>query len=139
VPALAGPIQHLGRGVFLMPEKRPRPELAENIVQRLRRAGMRVIPPTGWESYDALVMASALVGAELVTSAHPPGWVQLRVRRYLRWKPALLICTMVGLASLTDTRIALAMVILAGVNIAVGAWRTGPGLRGVLTSGGGER
>jgi nucleotide-binding universal stress UspA family protein len=139
VPAIAGPIQHLGRGVFLMPEKRPRPELAENIVQRLRRAGMRVVPPTGWEPYDALVMSSALVGAELVTSAHPPGWVQLRVRRYLRWKPALLVCGAAGLASLTDVRVALGLALLAAANIAVGAWRTGPGLHRVLTSGGGER
>ena len=122
-----------------MPENRPRPELAENIVQILRRTGMRVVPPTGWEPYDALVMASALVGAELVTSAHPPGWVQLRVRRYLRWKPALFLCALIGLASLTDARIALAMVLFAGANIAVGAWRTGPGLRRILTSGGGER
>jgi len=136
---IAGPVQHLGRGVFLMPENRPRPEIAENIVQLLRRAGMRVVPPTGWEPYDAQVMASALVGAELVTSAHPPGWVQLRMRRYLRWQPALVSVAIVGIASLSNAWIALAIGGVCLVNVALGAWRTGPGLRRVLTSGGGDR
>ena len=138
-PPIAGPIQHLGRGVFLMPENRPRPEIAENIVQLLRRAGMRVVPPTGWEPYDAQVMASTLVGAELVTSAHPPGWVQLRMRRYLRWQPALFFAAIVGVASLSNAWIALGIGAVCLANVALGAWRTGPGLRRVLISGGGER
>ncbi|TMG08070.1 MAG: glycosyltransferase [Chloroflexi bacterium] len=136
VPEIAGPIQSLGRGLFLMPEKRPRAELAENIVQRLRRTGMRVVPPTGWESHDALVMASALIGAELVTSAHPPGWVQLRIRRFLRWKSVSVFAVLIGLAALTDARLAVALAVIAAADMALGAWRTGPGLRRAFGSPG---
>ena len=130
-----GSIQNLGHGTFLMSETRPRAELAENVVQLLRKAGMRVVPPTGWEPYDALVLASVLVGAEVVTSAHPPGWVQLRVRRYLRWKIALVAATVIGAAALMDLNLALAFGIVAVVDGAWGIWRTGPGLRRVLIGG----
>jgi len=122
-----------------MPEKRPRPELADNIVQLLRRAGMRVVPPTGWESYDALVIASMLVGAELVTSAHPPGWVQIRVRRFIRWKPTLIAAAALIFGAFADPRLEVAIALACLANIAVGAWRTGPGVRRALLSGGRER
>jgi glycosyltransferase involved in cell wall biosynthesis len=135
VRGIAGPIQNLGHGVFLMPDKRPRPELAENVMQLLRRAGMQVVPPTGWESYDALLLASALVGAELVSSAHPPGWLQLRIRRYLRLKPTLVAVSLIGVAALTDPRLTIALGIATLADIALGLWRTGPGLRRVLLRG----
>jgi len=123
-----------GAVVFLMPENRPRPEVAENLVQLLRRSGLQVVPPTGWESYDAVVMASALVGAEVVTSAHPPGWVQLRIRRYLRWKPALVVAAAFGIASVTDARMAVVIAVVSGANVLLGIWRTGPGIGGALNS-----
>jgi len=136
VRQIAGPVQNLGGGVFLIPEKSPRPELAETVVQLLRRAGMRVVPPTGWESYDAMVLASALVGAELVTSAHPPGWLQLRLRRFVRLKPLVLVGAVTGIAVVADVRLAVVLAIASVANVALGWWRTGPGLRKVLTSGG---
>ena len=113
--------------------------MAENVVHLLRRAGMRVVPPTGWESYDALVMASTLVGAEVVTSAHPPGWVQLRVRRFLRWKPVIFVATLLAFAAVADVRLAVAVVAFIAANLILGAWRTGPGIRRALTFGGGAR
>jgi glycosyltransferase involved in cell wall biosynthesis len=132
VRSLTGPIQSLGSGVFLMPESRPRPEMAENIVQLLRRGGIQVVPPTGWESYDALLLASLLIGAQVVTSSHPPGWLQLRVRRYLRWKTALVVGAVIVLAVVMDARLALAVVALTLINVGFGIWRTGPGLRRAL-------
>ena len=133
VQPIPGPVQKLSRGVFLFPEKRPRPELAENIVQLLRRAGMRVVPPTGWESYDALVMGSALVGAEVVTSAHPPGWVQLRINRHLRWKPALIAAAAIAVSAMIDPRLAVTLAGISVVNVLLGLWRTGPAIRRALT------
>src|SRR6266446_3654065 len=44
VRPIAGPVQNLGRGVFLVSDRRPRPEVAETVVQLLRRAGLRVVP-----------------------------------------------------------------------------------------------
>jgi O-antigen biosynthesis protein len=127
-----GSIQSLGHGVFLMPEKRPRPELAENVVQLLRKVGMRVVPPTGWEPYDALVLASLLIGAEVITSSHPPGWLQLRIRRYVRWKMALVAVGAIIVAAVMDPRLALALGIVTLINAGWGIWRTGPGLRHAL-------
>jgi glycosyltransferase involved in cell wall biosynthesis len=127
-----GPIQSLGRGIFLLPDKRPRQEVAENAVQLLRKAGMRVVPPSGWEPYDALVLASLLIGAQVVTSAHPPGWLQLRIRRYLRWKTAVVAAGAIAVAALMDPRLALLLAIVTLVNAGWGIWRTGPGLRGAL-------
>ena len=119
----------------MLPEKRPRTELAENVVQLFRKVGMRVVPPTGWEPYDALVLASLLIGAEVITSAHPPGWLQLKIRRYVRWKMALVAGVAIVVATLMDPRLALALAIVTLVNAGWGIWRTGPGLRRVLTRG----
>ena len=100
---------------------------------------MRVVPPTGWEPYDALVMASTLVGAEVVTSAHPPGWVQIRVRRFIRWRPALIAAAALVFAAFADPRLEVAIALACLANIAIGFWRTGPGVRRALLSGGRER
>jgi glycosyltransferase involved in cell wall biosynthesis len=132
VQSLVGPIQRLGRGVLLMPENRPRAELAENLIQLLRKAGLRVVPPTGWESYDALLLASVLVGAEVVTSSHPPGWLQLKVRRFLRWKAALVVSATIVFVGVMDPRLAFVIAGLTAINLAIGFWRTGPGLRRAL-------
>jgi hypothetical protein len=116
-----------------MPERRPRPELAETIVQLLRKSGMRVVPPTGWEAYDALVLASAFVRAQLITSAHPQGWLQLRMRRSLRWKPLLLAASAIALVAAADPRLAMALAVGCALNVALGLWRTGIGLHRILT------
>jgi len=83
-----------------------------------------------------MVLASALVGAELVTSAHPPGWLQLRLRRFVRLKPLVLVGAVTGIAVVADVRLAVVLAIASVANVALGWWRTGPGLRKVLTSGG---
>jgi len=132
VGSLAGPIQSLGRGLFLMPENRPRPEMADNLVQLFRGAGIRVVPPTGWESYDVLLLASALIGARVVTSSHPAGWLQLKIRRYVRWKTAVAVGAAISLAAIMDLRLALALGALTLINIGLGVWRTGPTLRRAL-------
>ena len=62
----------------------PAAEIAAGIVDTLRRARSWVLPATGWEDHDGEVIASSFVRGELVTSAHPPGCVQVRVRRRLR-------------------------------------------------------
>ncbi len=82
------------------------------------------------------MLASALVGAELVTSAHPPGWLQLRLRRFIRPKPAMLMAAIISVAALTDARLAIVLAAAAVANLALGWWRTGPGVNRVLTSQG---
>jgi hypothetical protein len=96
---------------------------------------MRVVPPTGWEPYDALLLGSAMVGARLITSAHPPGQLQLRVQRYIRWQAAVIAAAAIVVAALTDPRLALALAVLVAANIALGLWRTTRGLRRALLGG----
>jgi GT2 family glycosyltransferase len=129
---LPGPGRHLGRGVMLLPATLPRPQLAAAVVVGIRRAGLRVAPATGWEAYDARMIGSAVVAGELVTSAHPEGSVQVRVRRRLR-VPGLLV-TAGAVAALLVLAPPLAAVasVLALAEGARGMWRTGPLVRRIV-------
>lgn len=82
--SLPGPVQRLANGVLLLPEDRPRAQLAADIVGDLRRAGIPVAVPSGWEDHDALLIGSWLVVGELVTTSHPVGCVQIRVKPRIR-------------------------------------------------------
>jgi O-antigen biosynthesis protein len=100
-PTLPAPLQRLDGGTLLLPADRPRPQLAAAMVTLLRRSRHRVQPGTGWEDYDARMPASVLLCADLLTSEHPEGSVQVRLRAVPRH------------ARLAAT--ALAVVVLAGV------------------------
>jgi hypothetical protein len=71
-------------GVTVLFEDRPRAELADLLIGEVRRKGIRVLPSTGWDDYDARLLASALVVGDLQTSSHPEGFVQLRIRTRIR-------------------------------------------------------
>jgi glycosyltransferase involved in cell wall biosynthesis len=73
------------RGVIVLPEDRPREQLAAMLVSHLRHAKLRVQPSRGWEDYDARAVCSTFVFGDLQTSSHPTGYVQVRVRLRLRW------------------------------------------------------
>ncbi|MEP6753184.1 MAG: glycosyltransferase, partial [Candidatus Dormiibacterota bacterium] len=91
VQQLVGPAQALPGGVVMMREDRPRGELVEDILALLRQAGAKVVPPTGWEAYDARLLPSILLAGDLTTSSHPVGWVQVRLSPTLRSGRALLV------------------------------------------------
>lgn len=126
---VTGPVVDLGRGVVLLPETGPRVELVSTIVDNLRRAGLRIVPSTGWEPYDARIVGSTLVAGDLVTSSHPVGSVQLRVKRRLRWGFAGLVAVCVVAIGVVDVR--LAAIVGAGgiIDLVGGTWRTGPLVR----------
>src|SRR5262249_37618943 len=67
-------------GIILLPEDRPRLELAAGMVSVLRARGIRALPSSGWEDYDARLLLSAFAYGELQTSSHPEGFVQVRIR-----------------------------------------------------------
>ena len=123
--------------VLVLEEDRPRVELATAIVTELRRAGLRVEPPTGWEDHDARLFGSFLVVGDLVTSAHPPGFVQVRVRQRLR-PVALLGGTAAGLlvVAAAEPAPAVLLAVLAVLDAARGLWRTGPLVRRVINGRG---
>lgn len=129
---LPGPVQRLPRGVLLLPEERPRAQLAADLVGDLRRAGFAVSVPSGWEDHDATLVGSWLVLGELVTSSHPVGCVQLRVRRRVRGARLGLGLLVAALGGLLTPWLALLCVLGMGVDVARGYRRTGPLVRFVV-------
>ncbi len=134
---LPSPVLRAGGGVLLLPADRPRAQLAAALVTHLRRAGLRVIPATGWEDYDARILGSLLIVGDLVTSAHPEGSVQLKVRR----RPRLvflggLLAVVAGAGAVAPLPAAV-LALVGAVEVARGWWRTGPLVRRVVGGGNG--
>ena len=117
---------------MLLPLDRPRDEFAAAVVAEMQRAGVRVQAPNGWEDYDARLLVSTLVAGDLVTSAYPEGYVQLRVRR--RPRRARLVCAAVaaGTGAAASPILAALLAAVAAADIGRGFWRSGPLLRRLL-------
>ena len=110
-------------GTLLFPEDRPRADVAEAIVATVRRGGVRVTPPTGWEDYDARLSLSVLVAGDLYTSSHPPGTVQVCIRPRLRaLRTGTAVVAAAGLGSLVPA-LAAFFLALVHVELARGWWR----------------
>jgi hypothetical protein len=134
-PAYAGvpgPVQRLARGVLLLPESRPRAEIAAALVGDLRRAGFAIAVPSGWEDHDAALVGSWLLVGHLVTSSHPVGCVQLRVRpRLRRRRTGAVALAGLGLAAVAPW-VALALATVAVVDLTKGSWRLSARVRLVV-------
>jgi glycosyltransferase involved in cell wall biosynthesis len=148
VPApLAGPIRQAAGGVLVVPADRPRADIAIGIVGLLRQDRVRTWPASEWEECDAHVLGSSLVVGDLVTTGHPEGTVQVRVRPRLRRDRALALAFGIAAVVAIDRLSvlpagpmaphwnALESFLTASVTVYVlaavlrGWWRTGPGLR----------
>jgi glycosyltransferase involved in cell wall biosynthesis len=129
---LPGPVQRLGGGVLLLPEERPRAQLAADLVGDLRRAGFAVAVPSGWEDHDATLVGSWLVLGELVTSSHPVGCVQVRVRRRLRSTRLLAAVGVAAALALVSTWATLVVAVALCVDVGRGLHRTGALVRIVV-------
>jgi len=133
---LPTPVIEVAPRAILMPADRPRADLATIIVAHLRRAGLRVIPTTGWDDYDARIIGSSLVIGDLITSAYPLGSVQVLVRRRLRLWRTLAFAVLLGIVGLVTTPGAAAVLALAGaVEVIRGLWRTGSLVTRVVRQG----
>jgi hypothetical protein len=73
-------IRRVSGGIVVVPDDRPRSELAAALVSALRARGIRALPSSGWEDYDARLLLSPVAYGELQTSSHPEGFVQVRIR-----------------------------------------------------------
>lgn len=135
---LPGTVRPLGRGVLLMASDRPRAELAASAVGWLRSGGYHVSQVAGWEDHDGRLLGSALLVGELVTSSHPEGAVQLKVRRKVRSVAPGLVAAAVVAGSLAHPFAGAAAAALAGADLAWGLWRLGPRATRVLLRAGGQ-
>jgi len=120
---LAGPVQALPGGVVLIREDRPRGQLVEDILALLRQAGAKVVPPTGWEEYDARLLLSVFLAGDLTTSSHPVGWVQVRLSPALRSGRALLGAISVAVLTVVALPAAVGLLLLGMLDLAIGAIR----------------
>ncbi len=123
-----------GRGTLIAPYDGSRTELAAAAVNVLQLAGLRVASGTGWEDVDAWVSGGLFVAASLVTTDHPQGWVQLRVRRGLRWRAAVAALVVFGIAAFINPLIAVALAVGALAETCRGLWRTGAVAHRALTN-----
>jgi cellulose synthase/poly-beta-1,6-N-acetylglucosamine synthase-like glycosyltransferase len=73
-------VRRVRGGIVVVPEDRPRSELAAALVSALRARGIRALPSSGWEDYDARLLLAMFAYGELQTSSHPEGFVQIRIR-----------------------------------------------------------
>lgn len=129
---LPGPAKDIGGGALLLPETKPREEIAAAIVADLRQAGLRVIPANGWEDYDVRLLGSAFVVGDLLTSSHPIGSVQLKVRRRPRLFPLASGALVVMLVAVVNVAAAAVISAAIAADVARGAWKTGPSVRRVV-------
>jgi len=130
---LPGPATPADRGTLLLPADRPRAEVAACAVRELRRAGLRATPASEWADFDALLHGSTLVAGRLVTSGHPVGCIQLRVRRRLRLVPLLAVGAMLMLMTAVEPLLAGSFLLLVAADTARGIWRTGAFMRRTIT------
>jgi len=80
VELLPQPVRSVRGGIVVVPEDRPRSDLAAALIAALRRRGIRALAPRGREERDEQLLLSGSVYGELQTSSHPEGFVQVRVR-----------------------------------------------------------
>ena len=102
-------VRRVRGGVVVVPEDRPRPELAEALIAALRLRGMRATCPSGWEDYDARLSLSPFAYGELQTSSHPEGFVQIRVRLRPRRRVVAGVVAIAAAAALVTPDVAVAL------------------------------
>jgi glycosyltransferase involved in cell wall biosynthesis len=135
---LTGPARPSPRGVLLLPSDGPRERATAGVVEVVRRAGLDVVPPTGWENHDVRLHGSLLVAGDLVTSGHVEGTIQVRVRRQPRLGFSAVIATLIILAALVNPALGAGVAAVAIADALFGAWRTGPIVRRAILHAAGE-
>jgi hypothetical protein len=114
------PVHPAMRGVFIFPDLEGRPALVASIVSAFRAAGMRVLVPSGWEPFDARVSAGFLLAGELLSSAHPEGFVQVRVKLKPRPLTALVAGVLLLIAWLISFPAGIAVSVLVAAELGRG-------------------
>jgi hypothetical protein len=120
--------------VLVTPHERARAEVVADVLTTLRHSGMSIRTASAWAECDATAAPSFLVRADLVTSAHPPGWIQIAIRRRLsRLFTGLAFAVMAIAVARNHDALAAGTAAAAAVDLAIGIVRSGPGARRALT------
>jgi hypothetical protein len=132
---LPEPIARLPRNVVVYPRDRAREVFAADVVAHLHRAGFRVMTGTGWEDHDARVLGSGVIAGDIVTSEHPEGCIQLKVRRRPRTTWCALVVAVVIASAVVNPLLAASVASVAALSLVRGLSRTGPHLHRTLRAG----
>jgi glycosyltransferase involved in cell wall biosynthesis len=119
--------------VLVYAASRPRADLAAAVIARLRASGIHVRQATAWEDHDARIAAGPLLRGEILTSEHPAGCVQVRVRRRVKALSVLTAAAMVTLSALVSEALCVVVTCAVLVSGVWGLWRTGPAFRRALS------
>jgi O-antigen biosynthesis protein len=119
---LPAAVQRVSGGVVVVPEDRPRSELAATLVEALRAHGIRAMYPSGWEDYDARLILSHCVYGELLTSSHPEGFVQVRIRPRPR-RRVLLVSLVLMAGAVVVTPLLATLLLIPGAGVVGGVVR----------------
>jgi glycosyltransferase involved in cell wall biosynthesis len=130
--SLPGPMHVLDGGILMAPHSGQRAELTAAVVALLQRSGLRVAAGTGWEDFDARIRLGPFLVGELITTGHIVGWVQIQVRRRLRWRAVLAFLVVVCLAAAVSLPVAAALLTIGVVELLRESWRAGSGIRHCL-------
>ena len=122
-----------GRKVAVVRADRPRPQLVAELIAQSTGPRVRILPSTEWEDHDAHVSGSLLVRGKLVTSSHPPGWIQIRVRVAMRKTAAALLLACVGVVALSTPVAAAALLLLGVADVVRGRRRARRVLRALVS------
>lgn len=128
---LPGPATSRG-GVVVLPACEERVELSAGIVEVVRRSGIRAAAPSGWEDHDARLSLSVLTVGDVVSSGHPVGWLQVKVRPGFRNGRVAASLAAAALFALTVPVGAVAVLGLAAVDAGAGLWRARIGVPRII-------
>jgi hypothetical protein len=117
------PVVRRVRDGIIVPDDRPRAELAAAAIDEIRRRGVRALASSGWDDYDARLRLSGTVFGDLQTSSHPVGWAQVRIRPRLRVRPLALVAVVTVLLATTAPPLAAILAVFAGGSVVRGLWR----------------
>ena len=128
-PPLPGPLTAVDRATLVTPSPGERAEVTAAAVAVLQRSGFRVAPGNGWTDFDARLRSGPFAIGDLISSGHVEGWVQLRVRRRLRWRATAAILVLAGVLAVLSPLVA-AVVLAVGLGeMARGLWSVSAAVR----------
>jgi GT2 family glycosyltransferase len=130
-PSLPGTIRDVDGTTLLMPAG-GRAELSAAFLTLLRRSGWRITVGSGWEDYDARVIAGPFIFGDVLSSNHPHGCTQLRVRRRVRWTSTAVVLAVITIVAFLDLLAAVLVLAMALVETGREFWRTGGALSRAL-------
>ncbi|HEY4927751.1 MAG TPA: glycosyltransferase [Acidimicrobiales bacterium] len=126
------PTDRAGRNVLVYDADRSRPDLVLAVVDRLRGAGCRIRHATDWDDYDVRVLAAPLAVCDIVSTDHPAGCIQVRLRRRLAVRRLAGAGALVAIAALMAPWAGAAAATATVLVLAASLWAAGPGLRRTL-------